>query len=425
MGMGGMMGGGMGMMGMEGMGMMGLNRDPRIAGEEGGMGMGIGGEEGMEGDATNMMLNMGMMNGDVGMLGLDGGMGMLGGGMGMMGMNMNMNMGMNMGPLGMIGGMPLPMGMGDVSGSGGGDSEARADTDADAEESDAGAHTRSNTNVSTLAPRRRGEDDMQTQQTPRAGVVRLPSPVPSSPGAGPSSASSSSAVYDEDGELDDEEGEVVVAIRGSGGGGGGSSGTVRRASTVRAAQTRPPLPDGGSTTSTAWSLDHRGVRALIVLAFHIVTVGTPHASPPRLRLSLRRFQPQDPEQISTTHRTQARHASPLHRLLRYAPAAPPPRRSLRPSHSSPPFLPPHRSHRPALASVRNVITTHTRTRRDRTATRTCCSRCNFSHTSANTRMCGRRSTSAAMGSIPRAHSRWRQRRRRRHRSSPYPRRLKS
>ncbi|KAJ7669229.1 hypothetical protein DFH06DRAFT_1180326 [Mycena polygramma] len=215
-----------------------MNRDPRIAGEEGGvgMGMGIGGEEGMEGGTADMMLNMGMMNGDVGMLGLDGGMGMLGGGIGMMGMNMNMNMGMNMGPLGMMGGMPLPMGMGDVSRSGGGDSEARADTDADAEESDAG--TRAPTNINS----RRGED-AQTQQTPRAGVVRLPSPAPSSPGAGPSSASSSSAVYDDE---DEEEGEVVVAVR-AGGSSTSSSGTMRRASTVR----RPPLPDAGSTSASA------------------------------------------------------------------------------------------------------------------------------------------------------------------------------
>ncbi|KAJ6454582.1 hypothetical protein C8R45DRAFT_915077 [Mycena sanguinolenta] len=246
---------------MGGMGMMGLNRDPRIAGEEGGvgMGMGIGGEEGMDGGAAaDMMLNMGMgmMNGgDMGMLGLDGGMGMLGGGMGMMGMGMNMNMGMNMGGLGMMAGMPLPIGMGDVSGSAGGDSEARADTDADAEESDG---ARAHNNPNTLAPRRRGEDDAQTQQTPRAGVVRLPSPVSTSPGAGPSSASSSSAVYDdEEGDLDEEEGEVVVAVRSSSSS-SSSSGTMRRASTVRAPHMRQPVPDPSASGSTSVSATEQG-----------------------------------------------------------------------------------------------------------------------------------------------------------------------
>jgi hypothetical protein len=99
--------------------------------------------------------------------------------------------------------------------------EVRADTDADAEESDAGGGSNSNSNPntgSTLAPRWKGDDDAQTQQTPRAGVVRLPSPASSSPGAALSPASSSVAVYDEDkgeGELDEEEGEVVVAVRSS------------------------------------------------------------------------------------------------------------------------------------------------------------------------------------------------------------------
>ncbi|KAK7046818.1 hypothetical protein R3P38DRAFT_84348 [Favolaschia claudopus] len=250
MGMGGMMGGGMAMLGMEGMGLMGLNRDPRIAGEEGGvgMGMGLGGEED-GGAAADMMLGMGMMNGgDIGMLGLDGAMGMLGGGMGMMGMGVNM--GMNMGGLTMMGGMPLPMGMGDVSGSAGGDSEARADTDADAEESDTGAQGQSSSS-GLLAPRRR-EEDIQTQQTPRAGVVRLPSPPSSSPVAGPSSASSSASVYDEEeGDLDEEEGEVVVAVRGSSS--NSSSGTMRRASTLRAAQTRLPSSDDGASGSGSTS----------------------------------------------------------------------------------------------------------------------------------------------------------------------------
>ncbi|KAK7059595.1 DNA helicase [Favolaschia claudopus] len=222
MGMGGMMGGGMAMLGME---------DPRIAGEEGGDG----------GAAADMMLGMGMMNGgDIGMLGLDGAMGMLGGGMGMMGMGVNM--GMNMGGLTMMGGMPLPMA--------GGDSEARADTDADAEESDTGAQGQSSSS-GLLAPRRR-EEDIQTQQTPRAGVVRLPSPPSSSPVAGPSSASSSASVYDEEeGDLDEEEGEVVVAVRSSSS--NSSSGTMRRASTLRAAQTRLPSSDDGATGSGSTS----------------------------------------------------------------------------------------------------------------------------------------------------------------------------
>ncbi|KAJ7201630.1 hypothetical protein GGX14DRAFT_655595 [Mycena pura] len=259
MGMGGILGGGMGMMGMDGMGMMGLNRDPRIAGEEGGVGMGMGivGEEGMgmglEGDATNMMLNMGMMNGDDGMLGLDGGMGMLAGGMGMMGMNMNMNMGMNLGPLGMMGGMPLPMGMGDVSGSAGGDSEARADTDADAEESDAGANEHSN--ASALGSRRRGEDDTQTQ-TPRAGVVRLPS---SSPEAGPSSAPSSS-YEEEEGDLDEEESEDVAAVRG---GSTDNSGAIRRTGTLRATSGRPPFPGSSSAISTSNAVEPRAANVMV------------------------------------------------------------------------------------------------------------------------------------------------------------------
>ncbi|KAJ7719608.1 hypothetical protein B0H14DRAFT_3009686 [Mycena olivaceomarginata] len=185
-------------------------------------------------------------------------------GMGMMGMNMGggmgmplggMGMGMGMGGMGMgmmgMGGLPRPLGMGDVSGSAGGDSEARADTDADAEESDAGGGSNSNPNAgSTLAPRRRGEDDAQTQQTPRAGVVRLPSPASSSPGAGPSPASSSVAVYDED----EGEGEVVVAVRSSSS--SSSSGTMRRASTVRATQTRQhPVSDAGASGSTGADRD--------------------------------------------------------------------------------------------------------------------------------------------------------------------------
>ncbi|KAF7291902.1 DNA helicase [Mycena indigotica] len=203
------------MMGMEGMTMMGLTRDPRIAGVEDGMGiqgMGIGGEEGMEGDATNLMLNMGMMNPDVGMLGLDG--------MAMMGMNLNMGMNMG-GPLTMIGGMT----MADVSGSGA-ESEARADTDADAEESDAGT---SNIHLG----RRRGDDETQTQ-TPRAGLARLPS---ASPEAGPS-GTSTSTLNDED----EEEGQVVAAIRGS----ASNSGTMRRTGTVRATSVRSVFAEASS-----------------------------------------------------------------------------------------------------------------------------------------------------------------------------------
>ncbi|CAK5272122.1 unnamed protein product [Mycena citricolor] len=173
--------------------MMGLARDPRIVGEEGGMGMamGLGGDDGMDGDATNMMLNMGMMNEEVGMLGLDGGM-------------MDMNMVMGMGALGMMGGMPIPVGITDAHASGGTDSEARADTDADAEESDA----------PPISTGRRRVEEEQTQ-TPRAGVVQLPAPE--------------SAVYEEEGEMDEEEGEVVVAVRDRGG-------SMRRAGTLRAAR---------------------------------------------------------------------------------------------------------------------------------------------------------------------------------------------
>ncbi|KAJ7125886.1 hypothetical protein C8R46DRAFT_1237682 [Mycena filopes] len=305
------------------------------------------------------------------------GMNGMGGGMGMMGMGMNgMGMGgMNAMGMGMMGGMPLPMG---------------------------GARTRHN-----AADAARGSCDSHRPCL----HLRPFCSVASSPGAGPSSASvsSSPSVHEEDeGELDEEEGEVVVAVRDSATG----SGTMRRAGTVRATRQQPHIPDvsTASTVEAAAAVSERFVSRsrgdctsgrilLFCVYFHLRTTcatgaaceSTPHTTPRR------------------STRTAA--TAPVLRARRATAAAdaPIPTQPAVAVIPAPLAMPHRRVSAPPVNREKTGIARTTRMRmrtpQDLTATRTCCSPCNYWRTSASTRTCGRRFTNGGTGFTPRARSR--------------------